>query len=75
VCDQLITYIFVLPTLNLNSLCMFIPFILQHSLVCHFHSLNTRHVSAYTAILRCFELFKLTLNLLAVISKIRSIAV
>jgi hypothetical protein len=27
----------------LNSLCMFIPSKIQHSLVCHFHSLNTRH--------------------------------
>jgi hypothetical protein len=33
----------------LNSLCMFMPSIMQHSLVCHFHSHNTQNVSAYKA--------------------------
>jgi hypothetical protein len=54
-----ILYFSILSHDILKSLCMFIPSIMQHSLVCHFHPLNTRHVSVYTAIRRCFELFKL----------------
>jgi hypothetical protein len=48
-CDSFLYFSILLHDI-LNSLCMLIPSIIQHSLVCHFHSLNTRHVSAYTAV-------------------------
>jgi hypothetical protein len=42
-----------------NSLCVFTPSIMQQLSRFSFPLFNTRHVSAYMAILRCFELSKL----------------